>query len=74
MKKRAAMRDQTPLRRPLFGVEPSGRNLISNGRASFKEPQITGIFLDLQVDSGVPIVKNPDTRTHAIASLQAIYE
>jgi hypothetical protein len=55
-------------------VEPSGRNLISNGRASFEEPQITGIFLDLQVDSGVPIVKNPDTRTRAIASLQAIFE
>jgi len=74
MKKRAAMRDQIPLRRPLFGVEPSGHNLISNRCASFEEQQITDIFIDLLVRNGVPVVKNPDTRTHAIAPLQAIFE
>ena len=61
MKKRAAMRDQIPLRRPLFGVEPSGRNLISNRRANCEELQISNVFLEMRVNSKLDIVKNSDT-------------
>jgi hypothetical protein len=61
MKKRAAMRDQTPLRRPLFGVEPSGRNIISNRRANCEEKQISAIFLSIRPDSIPDVVKNSDT-------------
>ena len=61
MKKRAAMRDQIPLRRPLFGVEPSGRNIISNTRANCEEAQISAIFLDMSSDSTPDVVKNSDT-------------
>jgi hypothetical protein len=61
MKKRAAKRDQIPLRRPLFGVEPSGRNLISNRHANCKEKQISAIFIDMLSDSTPEDVKNSDT-------------
>jgi hypothetical protein len=63
MKKRAAMRDQIPLRRPLFGVEPSGRYKISNERANFEERQISKVFsLELAHDK-LSIVKNSDSST-----------
>jgi len=63
MKKRAAMRDQTPLRRPLFGVEPSGRYKISNERASFEERQISRIFAVELGHGRLSIVKNSDNST-----------
>jgi hypothetical protein len=63
MKKRAAMRDQIPLRRPLFGVEPSGRYKISNERANFEERQISKIFLVELVHRKLSIVKNSDRST-----------
>jgi hypothetical protein len=61
MKKRAAMRDQIPLRRPLFGVEPSGRNLISNRRANCKEARIPPVFTQMRVNFELDSVKNSDT-------------
>jgi hypothetical protein len=61
MKKRAAMRDQIPLRRPLFGVEPSGRHKISNERANFEERQISKIFSVELVHRKLSIVKNSDS-------------
>ena len=75
MKKRAAMRDQIPLRRPLFGVEPSGRYLISNRRANCGESQISGIFSDTSSDATFDVVKNSDTlRPRVTARKQVIFE
>ena len=61
MKIRAAMRDQIPLRRPLFGVEPSGRSIISNGRANFEEWLNTAIFLDVIVEFQPIVVRDSDS-------------
>ena len=75
MKKRAAMRDQIPLRRPLFGVEPSGRYLISNRRANYGESQISGIFSDARFDTTIDVVKNSDTlRVRQLISKPVIFE
>jgi hypothetical protein len=74
MKKRAAMRDQIPLRRPLFGVEPSGHNLISNRCANCGESQISATFPDKPSDSTIDVVKNSDTwRAQEPTSRQAIF-
>jgi hypothetical protein len=61
MKRRAAMRDQKPLRRPLFGVEPSGHDMKSNSRASLEEWLFSAALLRDTQASNSAIVKNSDT-------------
>ena len=55
------MRDQIPLHRPLFGVEPSGHHFISNSRANYEEWRITSVFSDIFTFPPRSVVKNSDT-------------
>jgi len=55
------MRDQIPLHRPLFGVEPSGHYLTSNRRANCEEWQICNVFFDASAFLPDGVVKNSDT-------------
>ena len=54
------MRDQIPLRRPLFGVEPSGHHQISNDHANCEEWQIMAISTQFVEALRRMIVKNSD--------------
>lgn len=74
MKKRAVMRDQIPLHRPLFGVEPSGRNILSNTRASSEEWLISSIFIIRKNNAQAAVVKNFDSWTRCAAIALALGE
>ena len=55
------MRDQIPLHRPLFGVEPSGHIDISNSYANLLEWLFSAVFCPTIADLEFGIVKNSDT-------------
>jgi len=66
-------RDQIPLHRPLFGVEPSGHHLISNGRANYEKWQIMANFTKFIDAPQRVIVKNSDRLRAGIGPKKVIF-
>ena len=66
------MRDQIPLHRPLFGVEPSGHKYISNSYANLSEWLFSDVFCRMIAGMEFAIVKNSDTSASPFIASMAL--